>query len=84
MTDIDLQTLSVCIQALHAERQRILGLIDVGRGDAKLQTLVCDHDRAMDRLAVLYRERQQDAANHPTYAELLRLISQRQAARTSP
>lgn len=84
MTDIDLQTLSLCIQALHAERQRILGLIDAGRGDAELQTLACDHDRAMDRLAVLYRERQQDAANHPECAELLRLISRRPVAGSSP
>lgn len=80
MTGIDLQTLSLCIQALHAERQRITGLIDAGRGDAQLQTLACDHDR----LAVLYRERQRDATNHPECAELLRLISRRPVAGTSP
>lgn len=52
--------------------------------DIDLQTLACDHDRAMDRLAVLYRERQHDAANHPECAELLLLISRRPVAGTGP
>jgi hypothetical protein len=73
MTDINLTTLSVCIQSVHAERWRILGLLEseAGRNDPDLQQLECDYGMAMAHLKVLYQERTVGVVNHSNFESLL-------------